>query len=246
VTTYQRPYPPESLTTQQAAVVLGVSVDTVMRWCSQGLLAEIEAPSGRRPRLFRQADVENLAAQLDGRPMARQWRGLDLSHIALDDPLRERFWAKTGEDGPTPAHRPELGPCREWTEYRDGCGYGRFVLRRGDFRVAQIVSYALTQGPVPAGMYVCHRCDNPPCVRPDHLFLGSASDNSLDMFAKGRQGSRHPGSERANARLNEDDIRAIRSVPRYYGRGRDLARKYGVSDTTIRRIISGDLWRHVA
>jgi hypothetical protein len=245
MTTYGRSYPPGSLTTQQAAVVLGVSVDTVLRWRSHGLLAEVEAPSGRRPRFFGQADVENLAAQLGGQPMARQWRGLDLSHVAPGDPLRERFWAKVGDDGPVPPHRPELGPCQEWAEYRDDHGYGRFVLARGDFRVAQIVSYALTKGRVPPGMYVCHHCDNPPCVRPDHLFLGTATDNALDSVTKGRA-HRARGVDNASARLDEDAVRFIRATPPYYGRNRELGRKFGVSDTAIRRVLTGRTWRHVA
>jgi DNA invertase Pin-like site-specific DNA recombinase len=95
-------------------------------------------------------------------------------------------------------------------------------------------------------MYVCHRCDNPPCVRPDHLFLGTPTENALDMFAKGRQGSRHPGTERANARLTEEQIALIRAVPCYYGRTAALAREYGVSTTTIRKILAGKKWRHVA
>jgi excisionase family DNA binding protein len=246
VTTYRRPYPPGGLTTQQAAVVLGVSVDTVMRWLSEGRLAELERPSGRRPRFFAQAEVEAFAAMRGGERLPREWHGLDLSGLAPDDPLRERFWVKVDKNGTIPAHCPELGPCWLYTEHTDEAGYGKFVLRRGDFRPAHAVSYALAKGPVPPRLHVCHHCDNPPCVRPEHLFTGTAADNTRDMFAKGRQGSRHPGSERANARLTEEQVQVIRAVPPYFGRDARLAREFGVSQTTIRKIIAGQKWRHVA
>lgn len=104
----------------------------------------------------------------------------------MDDPL---FWAKVNKDGPT--LRPELGPCWEWTGYR-ARGYG--VMRRASLYRFQIAthrySWMLANGPIPDGLLVCHRCDNPPCVRPDHLFLGTTADNTRDRDAKGR--GRHP------------------------------------------------------
>jgi hypothetical protein len=161
-------------------------------------------------------------------------QGLDLS--SADDRFRSRFWAKTDRSG----------ACWVWTKHCTPQGYGQFTVSRGSFRGAHSVSYALTHGIVPVGMHVCHTCDNPPCVRPDHLFLGTAKDNSDDMWSKGRQGTRHPGIERANARLTDDDVRAIRAVSPYFGRTTDLARQYGVSDTTIRKILRREKWRHVA
>jgi len=246
VTTYQRPYPPNGLTTQQAAVALDVTADTVMRWQRDGLLAEMEAPAGRRPRFFDRAEVEALAARRKAAPAPRQWRGLDLSVVAPDSPVRARFWLKVDRNGPAPAHRPEIGPCWLYTEHVTEAGYGQFTLQKGGQRLAHVVSYALDKGPVPPRVHVCHHCDNPPCVRPDHLFIGTAADNSRDMFAKGRQGSRHPGTERANAKLTDEDVRAIRAVPPFHGRNRQLARLYGVSDHTIREVLTGQGWKHVA
>ena len=245
MTTYRRPYPPCALTTQQAADVLGVSVDTVMRWLSEGRLTELESPVGRRPRFFSQAEVEAFAIVRRDRPLPRQWRGLDLSGLKSDDPICERFWSKVNKHGPVPAHRPELGPCWVWTEHHAEAGYGQFCLRRGEFRLAHSVSYALTNGPVPPRMHVCHHCDNPPCVRPDHLFLGTAADNAQDCVDKGRA-RRARGIETASARLDEDAVRAIRATQPYHGRNEDLARDFGVSGTTIRRVILGKTWRHVA
>lgn len=246
MTTYRRPYPPDALTTQQAAEVLGVSVDTVMHWLAEGRLTELEPPSGRRPRFFRQAEIEEFAEMRGRQRLPRRWRGLDLSGLTADDPIHERFWFKVSNSGAAPRHKPGIGACWVYAEYTTEAGYGQFCLRRGEFRPAHAVSYALAKGPVPPRMHVCHHCDNPPCVRPDHLFIGTAADNARDMFAKGRQGSRHPGTERANARLTEDDVRAIRSVPYFYGRGRHLARLYGVSDHTIREVLANQGWKHVA
>lgn len=226
------PSPNDPLTTDEAAAVLGVSGETVTRWWDEGLLDAFCTPTGRRR--FRRGEVEALLAKQHG-PHARRYRGLDLSAYA-DNKLRARFWAKVDASG----------DCWIWTASIMNRGYGQFTVSKTNFHLAHVVSYAITHGPVPPGFYVCHRCDNPPCVRPDHLFLGSPVDNSLDMFAKGRQGTRHPGAERANARLTDEDVRAIRAAPPYYGRTAALARRYGVSQTTIRKILCGQKWRHVA
>jgi excisionase family DNA binding protein len=245
VTTLRRPYPPDSLTTQQAAAVLGVNVDTVMRWLAEGRLTELEAPIGRRPRFFSQAEVEALAIRRKGRPLPRQWRGLDLSVVTLDSPVRARFWLKVDRNGPAPAHRPEIGPCWLYTEHVTESGYGQFTLQKGGQRLAHVVSYALSRGPVPPRAYVCHHCDNPPCVRPEHLFLGSGADNARDCISKGRA-RRAQGADTAAARLNDEAVRAIRAVEPYHGRTRDLARTYGVSDRTINAVLLGETWRHVS
>jgi hypothetical protein len=83
-------------------------------------------------------------------------------------------------------------------------------------------------------------------VRPEHLFVGTPAANSEDMFSKGRQGARHPGSERHNAILTESDIEVIRATPSYYGRTADLGRRFGVSETTVRKILNGTKWKHVS
>lgn len=88
-------------------------------------------------------------------------------------------------------------------------------------------------------MFVCHRCDNPPCCNSAHLFLGAAVDNVRDMTAKGRR-------KRQNAKLTPDDVRSIRAR---YVRGRvrmaDLAAEFGVSATEIGLVVNGKLWKDV-
>lgn len=106
---------------------------------------------------------------------ARRGRPLDWTPFG---PLTERFWRKVDKSA---------GPegCWPWTGSRHGFGYG-FVSAGGKRRGAHRVSWELANGPIPDGLSVCHRCDNPPCVNPAHLFLGTVGDNTRDMMAKGR------------------------------------------------------------
>lgn len=92
-------------------------------------------------------------------------------------PREDRFWAKV--------RRGEQNDCWEWSAGVDNFGYGR-LNTRGVVDLAHRLSWELAHGPIPDGMCVLHRCDNPPCVNPRHLFLGTRDDNVQDMIAKGR------------------------------------------------------------
>lgn len=91
------------------------------------------------------------------------------------------------KEGPIPAHRPELGPCWEWIRFtcKIPGAYPQFWTGVAKM-AAHRFSWELSNGPIPTGMWVLHHCDNPRCVRPDHLFLGTRLDNIRDMQAKGR------------------------------------------------------------
>lgn len=132
--------------------------------------------------------------------------------------------------------------CWEWTGGRDSDGYGRQKLR-GKTRGAHVISYSLFVGVPIDGLCVLHRCDNPPCINPDHLFLGTHGDNSADRVAKGRQAR---GSSIGNAKLTDQSVSEIRSL---YASGRysqqDVASMFNVTKTSIRLIVKGRTWKHL-
>jgi len=157
--------------------------------------------------------------------------------IIVDASLIKRFTKKFD--------RPEEG-CWEWTASTSSTGYGQINLTGNSGMVsAHRVAFTLENGPIPEGMSVCHTCDNPKCVRPDHLFLGTPKDNNHDCRLK----YRHPavGSLNHKARLIEDEVREIRGK---YATGKytqkELGRDYGVCYTTIGMIVRGERWKCVA
>jgi hypothetical protein len=133
--------------------------------------------------------------------------------------------------------------CWIWTANKNNKGYGK--LRVGDEKqYAHRVAYELYRGPIPKGIVVCHRCDNPACVNPDHLFLGTQAENIADMMVKGRQRlTERRGTCNGNSKLSEADVVAIRSAENL--KLRELAAHYGVTPTLISYIRRGKNWSHV-
>ncbi len=107
-------------------------------------------------------------------------------------PRGPRFWAKVNKNGPVPSHMPHLGACWTWTGIKNSKGYGLFFLGHSHYTAAHRMSWELIRGGKPDHL-VCHRCDNPSCVRPSHLFSGTYRDNYNDMVAKGRRRVRGQG-----------------------------------------------------
>ena len=132
--------------------------------------------------------------------------------------------------------------CLEWTAHKRR-GYGS-IKHEGKLKYAHRLSYELFVGPVPKGALVCHRCDNPACIEPSHLFTGSTLDNVRDKVRKGRQ----PRGEQINtAKLSESQVREIRK--RYSQGGHThhtLAAEYGVTYGLIGHITTGRIWKHVS
>lgn len=154
--------------------------------------------------------------------------------------------------------QPKPSGCIEWAGPRDDNGYGRFTFKRGQ-SLAHRTAWRLFRGNIPDGLCVLHRCDNPPCVNPEHLFLGDRGDNARDMAAKGRQHvQRNPGQQpvcpperkargsgHGNAQLTEAQVLAIRER-NYRGElGKHLAAEYHCSTSLISAIVRGHFWRHV-
>jgi hypothetical protein len=130
--------------------------------------------------------------------------------------------------------------CWVWTGRRDAWGYGR--INKGTFRTrAHRLSWELSVGPIPSGVFVCHRCDNPPCVNPSHLFLGTSRENTADMVAKGRQAR---GERKNTAKLTEKIVEKIRHEVAAGLTYRQAALKYGVGFYSVRCIVRGKTWRH--
>jgi hypothetical protein len=160
---------------------------------------------------------------------------LSSANLPLAKRASKRFWAKVRKgDG-----------CWEWTASQQN-GYGAFGFgKRGQNVRAHRFSYFLAHGDVPDRKHVLHRCDNPRCVRPDHLFLGTDADNAADRDAKGRW---HGGiGERAHkAKLTAREVVEIRQ--RYEEGGTSypkLAREYGVTWPAIYAIVRRRSWKHV-
>lgn len=149
---------------------------------------------------------------------------------------RQRFEEKVDRE---PGHGPR-GDCHIWTAHRDKNGYGHFQMwTKSD--LAHRVAFFMATGIHPGDAFVCHECDNPSCVNPDHLWLGSALDNNVDAISKGRA-KPQSGERHTSAKLTDDDVRAIRKDSRS---GAAIARDYGVSDVMILRIKAGVSWKGV-
>lgn len=150
------------------------------------------------------------------------------------------------------------GGCWLWQGARSR-GYGAFESRElGGMLRTHRLSWTIVHGPIPNGLYVLHRCDNPPCCNPDHLFLGTNQDNVDDMVAKGRNATKerngsslHPerkprGEKHWKAKLTSAQVADIRAAPRQRGMQTRLARQYGVCVSAISRIILDKTWVQAA
>lgn len=140
-----------------------------------------------------------------------------------------------------------MSACVEWQGARHRQGYG-VVKVGGRVTLAHRVAFEQANGPILGGLHVLHRCDNPPCVNPEHLFLGTHQDNMDDRQRKGR--TRLPpassGSACSWARLTEGDAATIRCLAECGVKQSRLAKLYGVSQTMVSRIKLRKAWAHVA
>jgi hypothetical protein len=162
-----------------------------------------------------------------------------LNEIVSDQELRSnlerRFTPKVAQKSPD--------ECWPWTARAvTSFGYGRMTAGRGTHLKSHRIAYALAFGGIPDGLHVLHRCDNPKCCNPGHLFLGRHKDNVDDMRAKKRAANPPSkfGEKHHNTRFSEADALKIISDPRP---ARLVAPEYGVCEATIWRIRRGDTWK---
>lgn len=150
--------------------------------------------------------------------------------------LRDRFWSLVEMRGPS--------ECWPWKGHRRPLGYGWFHIHRRKSANASRVAYALTNGEVPAGLLVCHSCDNPPCCNPNHLWLGTDADNAKDRDAKGRsrQGAPRRGELSGQAKLTAEAVREIVSSG---DSDTVLAARHGVTAAAIYNVRHGKSWGHI-
>lgn len=143
----------------------------------------------------------------------------------------DRFWTKV---------RKAAG-CWEWLASKNHKGYGQFAYRRTNF-YAHRVSWLLHFGD-PGGLLVLHHCDNPGCVNPEHLYIGTHQDNSNDCMRRGRV-YRPRGEKGTKAKLTNEDVAMIRSImPKTRTDRTELAGRLGVSWYTIGEIVRGETWK---
>lgn len=163
-----------------------------------------------------------------------------LASQGLNETFPDRFWKKV----------VKTESCWLWTGATNGLGYGKIMARKDGRKshvaLAHRAAWILVIGPIQDGLFVCHNCpggDNPSCVNPAHMFLGTHSDNLQDASRKGRMpiGSRHKG-----ASLSECDVRRIRDM---YAAGgvtmKDIGAMFNVHTPTIYRAIRRICWKHV-
>jgi len=144
----------------------------------------------------------------------------------------KRFWDKVDKSG----------YCWEWLAYKDKEGYGQFQIGHKSFK-AHRISYLLSIGPITEDMFICHHCDNPGCVRPSHLFMGTQTDNMRDAIVKGRVNVL--GINNGRSKLTERDIYEIRRICSFGIEQKLVSKMWLISPSHVCRIVNRKKWNHI-
>jgi len=152
--------------------------------------------------------------------------------------LEECFWKKVDKKAEN--------ECWEWKGSKDNGGYGVMFKSRYPIKwyKSNRLSWEIHFGDIPEGLLVCHKCDNPACINPKHLWLGTIADNNRDRENKGR-GALLYGENNPNAKLTKEDIMKIKELRKTGMTQQKIADMYRVSQVNIGRILSGRLWLEV-
>lgn len=168
--------------------------------------------------------------------------------------MRDRARDAKGQYVPSPAFdrimehiRVTPQGCWEWQGYRTRQGYGHLCLAgyHGRMVFAHRVVWEQRHGPVPAGKILMHECDNPPCVNPKHLRLGTHLENRRDAIQKGRPRNTARGERHGRARLRPNQVSEIRRLRAQGVKLKTLAARFGMSESSISGIALNQSWRHL-
>lgn len=148
--------------------------------------------------------------------------------------MDERFWSKVDKSG----------DCWEWIACKTKAGYGQYSVN-GSREYTHRLSWEYKYGPITSGIFVCHKCDNPACINPEHLFLGTQKDNMGDCHAKGR-GSKPPihyGESHPMSKLTEEEVIRIRSFSHLGPPG--VGKLFGISRQLAGAVLKRQIWKHI-
>lgn len=166
---------------------------------------------------------------------------ININNMVFTDNILKRFWNNVDKTS-------NPNGCWEW-QLSKRKGYG-FLKIHGRKRSVHRMSYVMHKGAIPGKMLVCHTCDNPSCVNPDHLFVGTVADNSADMIKKGRESHNGPnkpaiGELNGNVKLKEVDVYRIRLFYKFGIESYKLIKWFNISKTQLHRILRNESWKNI-